>query len=359
MKQSLVLPVILAISLAVVTSLVALNTSADLETAPSAASGQPTGLAALAELLRQDGVPVVIEPRSRPRLKRDDLAIAAIVVQPTQEPFEESVSEKTSETLEKHLEGGGTVLELRIPLQPFNNRNPIRETKFEFGDDHGKAYVLTSQYCPGSSLDVSSGETPVVLETEESAEFLRLLVVNKGNLVTIQNGIGALNNFLDQADNAKFYVDLVRRMRRAQGRVVFVEAAAGTAADPSLFQALGGWAVGIQWQTLLVAVVGLSAVWRRFGLPVSSPGRSEGTRGLLTTMAEIFREAKKHEFTIDTLRKEFLMRCKSSQGLRSTASEEEALKQVSDEIRQDYELSGDTSRTFETRLAALDRLIRH
>lgn len=267
------------------------------ETNPSAENYGPSGLAALADLLRQSGYEVRLDRRERPRIRKDELAIAMDVEKEAgaeflQEPpqFEGILASFVSE--------GGTLLTGTAPKNFNTASKSTSPVKASLVDESGRARE------DGPHAQVSAGTwtvanlNPDPMESEVATVWLggnqklvQAYAYDAGLAYALGSSLFLSNRFLDKAENAKFALSLVSALA-PEKKVVFVEAAAGNIVEPTLLEELGVW-VKYGWvQFVFLAILIGYAAGKRFGLPILDVTRQRGQRDMVEAVGFLYHRSR-------------------------------------------------------------------
>lgn len=269
---------------------------------PSADSYNPSGSRALAELLRQSGYSVKVERSSKPVLQKSDLAIAFKVGMDEFTPQGASARQESPlrGRLREHLEGGGRVLLLHLPPRfdvasqyAFRNQHQVfrytnESDAMDFSVSASEPFSENPAYDPLVEDEPGLG----IAFDDANTEFVRLSNYQEGTICSVYDAIGLTNRFLDRADNAAFSLWLFRMLNPEKGRIVILEAMHSAPVDPGLLSMLGPWAVGGWWQTVLLFLVVVYTLGRRFGLPEQDHVDQRGGRELVDAYADVMVRAK-------------------------------------------------------------------
>ncbi|MEZ0326169.1 MAG: DUF4350 domain-containing protein [Fimbriimonas sp.] len=272
---------------------------------PTADSFAPSGSAALAALLEQQGYRVSIDRSLRPKLHADDLVIAFEIAEPPtlMEAVQEGVEEGSdtphtefdkpfNKELLSFLKSGGralilpidtdylaaskAVLSAPIPLRAVTGGQPLQVNMAGSQAEVRKATEeLTTSFTTVGLWHGPDGDSMV--------DGVR---VGEGTAFVLWNGIIGTNRFIDRADNAALLLQLASVLAPKGSRVVFTEAAFGNVEEKGFLQALGAWADAAWQQLLLLAAVVIYTLGKRLGLPDESKGRQRGTRELVDALAD-------------------------------------------------------------------------
>ncbi len=306
--SDLKLTVLVLLALLVVAAAMLLMARRDSRAMPSIANTGPSGLAAFAELLRRDGYVVVQNRDEYPKFERDDVVVEVELDQQPVSAIEMMSQGETSHTPETeiadHVARGGKLLEL------------AGRSDFDAASRDGAAPVTVKS--PALKREARVNHDAVasdadLLWTPRAESNYGLWSVEPGNrtFVTFRregNGmeagaklLGASNRFIGRYQNAEIYLDVVRRLAPAGSRVVFAEASFGNAERKGLIGAIGGWAVAAQWQAVLIFLVVVYTLGKRFGLPETDPMVQRGTRDLVDAVAGVMGRGRKSGFALRSL----------------------------------------------------------
>ncbi|MCW5935880.1 MAG: hypothetical protein KIT11_01050 [Fimbriimonadaceae bacterium] len=299
-------------------------------TNPSATNSGPSGLAGLAELLRQQGYDVVIDRRERPRLRPQDVAIAVTIPQKLlgifdQEPipFQEPPFNKN---LHAFLSEGGSVIHLVLPGDFADASTKARTVEAALLNDPEPRALSTVEVEGTSSLEVGESE-PYVLWTA-GEPLASGYLEGTGVAIQVENGIAATNRFLGREDNAEYIADLVSRVGRPGGRVVFTEASFGNIDREGFLGALGSWAVAAQWQLILLLGVVVFSLGARFGRPDPETTHQRGSRDMIDAVSETMRLSKKQDLAVRVLGQNTLDEARKLLGVPPGTSEQRILQSL-------------------------------
>jgi len=270
-------------------------------TKPSATNFLPSGLAAFAELLRQDGIEVVVDRNERPRLQPTDLVISPVVEQLRAEDEQPVVSKSTVDRLETHLSSGGRVLELRFSADFIESTNLSEEVEVQWRNDEESSQKVTLTKVIETGIGFTSDVETLTQVDAGSVSVLEVFATGNSVVAVMPNAIGVTNRFLGEIDNAEFFLEVVRRFKKPGARVVFTDATIGNFTRIGLLSTLGPWAVAAQWQFILLLLVLAFTLGRRFGPVVEDKNKQRGARQLVDTVAELLKRGKKHQYSTHVL----------------------------------------------------------
>lgn len=281
---------------------------------PSALNVLPSGLGAFADLLRADGYVVTVDRSEKPLLGPTDLAIAPVSMEPTDDS-DGPVSDKTLARLTRHFRQGGSVLELRFPPdfdEAQRTAAPVSFKSIQGRTANVSSLPLTTAI---SGLD-TSGLGPSYADWHaDGLALVGLFGSSEGRWVDVNDALGATNHFLGTADNADFYLELVRKLAKPGSKIVFAEATLGDYDAVGLLGSLGGWAVTAQWQIVLLCIVIVSTLGRRFGFAEKEATAQRSARHLLESMAEILQTSGKQSYSARIVADECIEKLRRRWGL--------------------------------------------
>lgn len=273
---------------------------------PSAENYGPSGTAAFADLLRDQGYAVRLDRRSAPVVGPDEVAIAINVKQnpigfsdfgenakpgnPLKDVIEDEVAEGAVAlmgTMETDFQSdAGQTTEKKLLPSGADNKPIPSGPSISVSVGPSITYV---DLAPGN--DSRAGQNAWM---NGNTAFVSAVAHKKGLVFTLSNPMFLTNRFIDKAENARFALSLLQALSPTK-KVVFLEAAAGNVDDPSLLEALGVW-VKYGWiQLLLFAFVVAYALGKRFGLPVYDPFVQHGQRELVEAIGFLYRRARADE----------------------------------------------------------------
>lgn len=265
--------------------------SVEVDTFPSAESTGPSGLSGFAELLRRQGYRVRIEHSATPRLAHDEVAILALLP-----------DVDLGDWAWKHLEAGGRVLLLPLS-ERFDDasRDALQASIWtnDEGDSLTTSRMQEQDHLAWAASPLTDTDGWIVWYDEEEETAAALYRFDEGVSGEISDGIVATNRFLDQRDNAALLINFVHWIAPAGSKVVFVEESFGNGRTQGLLALVGPWAEAAGWQTLLLFVVIVFTLGKRFGLPDSSRTRQSGARELVDAIGQIYDRAGAASLALD------------------------------------------------------------
>ena len=271
---------------------------------PTVTSYDPSGTLAFRELLNQHGFRTDVTLSTKPVLTKDDLLVVFDVVKSADEEVLAVLSnrkDRTPNAITEHLKRGGRVLVLPVApdfaessraaksmndsLHAPDSAQPAIPVSSSRGAD---PYIVAAIYANDAEL-----EAPAVLwMTSTNEPFASLYRVSSGRLLIARDGLFATNRFLDQRQNARVALGLVRGLARKGARVIFDEAGIREPVEPGLLELIGPWAEAAWFQGLFLFAVVCYSLGKRFGLPEVDLRPQRGTRELLDAVADTFRRGK-------------------------------------------------------------------
>lgn len=299
----------------------------DTTSLPAAESTLPSGTAAFAELLRRDGFQVEIEPYKRPQLPKDALVIAFHVEVPD---FFRAMSEEGPApdpavvALEDWVEAGGTLIGIEVPRDFTKATKGARAMKVVRDlQDETNPVVVTNGPTPPPSFPIEATEPMAVWSERIQGEIASVGDLGKGMLVTVNDGLGVTNRFIDKESNAQFYLDLVRTYAPASKRVVFAEGLLPSQRERGLLQDIGPYASAAWWQFVLLSVVVVFTLGKRFGLPEIERKKERGVRELVDAVASTMERGRQFPLALDLIARDVDLRVRRLVTLDNKASKQD------------------------------------
>jgi len=284
---------------------------------PFAASFDPSGTAAFAELLRQDGYHVQIDTLVPTNLAPDVLAIAYItrdeISAPLEGPETDSVISRSTGkgSVKKSDDEEGSFSTKEAPLAPDSIRmieghlreggnamilgyNPALDLKLDHPvaltvvDPAGHSYQVALPTGVGAySEDLADADAVLPAWLSAKQPFANLDQIGPGRAVVMDDGELAMNSYIDQGDDARLLLDQIHLLAPKGSQVELIDGSISGAAG-GLVEALGPWAHGVQVQLTLVGLVIVYALGKRFGLADETPRVQRGARDLLDGIADTY-----------------------------------------------------------------------
>jgi hypothetical protein len=271
---------------------------------PAADSFAPSGSAALADLLEQQGYKVAIDRSLRPKLAKGDLVLAFEIPKPSgfmsevQKEVDAETLTSTSEfekpphrELLAHLRSGGRAILLPLASDYLAASRaalaqPIDVAPITGGNTLQVSLGTARAATAAATSELEDTHTVTRLWTDSEGDGMVLGVrVGDGTAFLLWNGIVGTNRFIDRADNATLLLNLVSVLAPKGSRIVFTEATFGNIQEKGLLEAIGGWADAAWQQILLLGLVIVYTLGKRLGLPEETKGKQRGSRELVDAIA--------------------------------------------------------------------------
>ncbi len=288
---------------------------------PTTYSAGPSGLKALYRLLESEGIPVQRFKEPPSQLPED--AGLLVISEPLKRPFTEA--EKAS--LRAWITGGGTLLLLTEDseiMRPLRGA-PLEEVSVETKPPRPAeiapgAEERTSPYLRDVRRLQVEGEGRIVVRSVEEAQTLvadregACLVRwsdGEGSVIVAAAGLGLNNRGISRADNAILLVNIAAEHIGEGRRVYFDEYHQGfgleSGMERSLWMALGTPARALIWFGLILSLIYLYHVNRRFGSARSLlPPASRPSTEYIASMAGLFRRAEAADIALEQVYRAFL-----------------------------------------------------
>jgi hypothetical protein len=321
---------------------------------PSITNNRPSGLMAFAELLRRDGYEVAMERSGSPKLGKDDLAICPNIVQ-TESQWDILTSDDEDEgsggapldgqapsvgaddpplvgSLKKHLKDGGSILYLPIPHW-FEDQSKIvakdQDVRSMDSTRAGKVSLGDINRINEKRPEWTKGDTEaIVWQTVNQIPVTRVATFGAAKVGLVADGLMATNRHLDESDNARLLLGLVRSTAKPGARVVFVESMFGNSEEEGLFAAIGPWASAARWQMIILLAVVVFTLGKRFGLPDVEHPIERGARDMLVAVSATLRTNKRDNLALTTIAGEAVERARRILRLPPSTEEKDILDRV-------------------------------
>ncbi len=292
---------------------------------PLSSSYSPGGAAAFAELLRREGYNVEIVDTIPVAPQKD--ALVVMFLQREQIPLD--TSEKASDDDEDSKpvnrrdtdsKGGQDAVEKMLgrtaglPLKFVTDQVKAGGSAVVLGysegeiskvfagestvdDSSGRHYSLTAlTNGDANELDLSEADASFPAwrfsKSSNDTPFANIDSINGGMAVVIPQGELALNSFIDQKDNAKFLVDAVHVVAPENRKIQLIDGAVLGAGQMGLIEILGPWAHGIELQIILLGIVIVYSLGKRFGIADETARVQRGARDLLDGIADTYSRSR-------------------------------------------------------------------
>ncbi len=300
---------------------------------PSVSSTRPSGTAALSELMKSEGWSVEVDRSHKPKAGDGELVVAFVLE--SAEAFTSQGEDDEVLAYVNHLreiaKSGATVVILPVSrLYDQESQDVVvEEVSASFAADY-KAEVTTRSYAKKVATQIGY-ELPAgryAAFSTASGSFVEAAKLGEGSLWVVRDGIGATNRFLDQAQNAEFYSALLTRLAGGSREIRFAEAGFGNAEAQSLLTVMGPWAKAFQWQAILLLLVVIFTLGRRFGKAEIDPERQRTTRDLLIAAGHAMQRGKHGQLALDMLYRESMDRVRNACGALQTESDADVLHRL-------------------------------
>jgi len=275
----------------------------DTEADPTATSFSPSGTSALAAVFKKAGYTVRVDTRSHPKLASNEVAVAFHVDGiPAYQATGRSEALQTF-TDEIRNSGGRAVL-ARIPYDFLRNSqgllagkplsvetNPGEKNLSIYGVDTGQVFDSAIPNMGSDDANIGLWEAQAGTESEDETTgtpIVRAVQLGKGQILEVANASFMTNRFLDKAQDADAAVRLVSMLAPAGSTIVFTEATIGNIEDPGLLESIGGWALAAWRQLLVLGLVVVYTLGKRFGLPDETRPIQRGARELLDGLTDTY-----------------------------------------------------------------------
>ncbi len=295
-----------------VTALVLTLGNNDIEAFPAVASYSPSGTAAFEKLLQKQGYQIRVERSDHPRLAADETAIAFFL--PSQKPFVEmdeetmtAAKDPAGEKLAKFLDAGGKAVLLPLGKNfQASSRAIIDSVPDEvtpaFGSGSLKVTRLAGVDTTGMQglLDPDATSVPIWLGSSQQLD-VSLEKKGKGVALVFTDGILATNRFIDKNQNADLLVAAISTVAPKGSKLVFTEATFGNSREGGLLGIIGAWAQAAWLQLVLVCLVVVYSLSRRFGLAEEPRAKQVGSRELVDAVGDLYYRARATPLVLQTV----------------------------------------------------------
>lgn len=329
MTKGLKLGIGILLSLLFLTAALIFSGRRDQAAFPSATSRRPSGLGAFAQLLERDGYKVTVDRKERFASEPGDIVIAIELDFP---PMPDDFSKQ----IRDHLAGGGDALLLSMP-QDFDEASRRGEDTSTYSlalnEEEQRLVNLGFDY-PVFPPDWANPDIGTAVWEENGEPAVRMGSEGAGTVAFVRDGLGATNRFLDQHDNAVVMLSTVRAVAEPGSRIIFAEASFGNTARDGLFSALGAGASAARWQALLLFLVIIFSLSRRFGPPIFEESKERGARDMLSAFAQTMASGKKAGFAASALQREAIERIRKVRRMPRSANRKEVLSGLPSELKE-------------------------
>ncbi len=325
--------------------------STDNSVHPTSLSADPGGSLALYRLLESEGVPI---ERLFSPLRKDRPDIGMVLV------FQRGYRDAAAWGPEFIDDGfGESVVIVRART---NHVLPSRR------DYHAvevtssvRAFSQIGRVGSGENLTLIDGQ-PVIVDSND-LPLVAVSTVGSRTYVEVGNGAMFLNRFLGHDDNAKLLVSIVKSLLPEGKKLALPEYVYGVTSPDNLFTRLGPAYSATLIQLLLMLVLAIYTLGRRFGYPDAEVPTKPGTGDFVRALGEAFRRAKGTDIVLETELRRALRRVSQRLNLPADLTVDEKLARVPGDLgatmRSIYSLRGQKPSDDLARrtLGSLERLL--
>jgi hypothetical protein len=274
---------------------------------PATTNFGPSGVSAFYELLSRMGYNVVVDRRSNPLLGKHDVAITFTETRSPDAfvmPADPEEKNPFDESIRKFLTNGGRVLNFDQPSGfPTESKALLKSGGRELSNpiSHQKLQVFTegpSNQPPNLRFAIGKDGENQTLWSGDREAIVWTASYGKGRLVNCASAFPISNRFLDKGDDAQFVMSLIDSVAEKGDRIVLAEASHSEADDPGLIESIGAWAVGAWRQIIVLGLVVVYTLGRRFGYPEERRKAQQGSRELLDAVADLYQRGKKTDIAL-------------------------------------------------------------
>ncbi|MFM9873352.1 MAG: hypothetical protein ACKVQS_07800 [Fimbriimonadaceae bacterium] len=311
-------------------------------TTPSSINTRGLGIAAYAELLRRNNIPVEIDRSPVIKLSKNDVLL--IVEDNAKfydwfqedttkndyakdgEEFSKEAPSQFQQSLTNHLKQGGRIMNLVMPtsredftptasIQRVTTPNESESFDLQLGDE---AYTLDE--------DSKTTELPLIVKGSEY--FAYLTEESGGVYLDVADATFLRNRFIAKSDNAKLGVWLVKRFLPPGGKIVIAEASVGNQESRTALDEVGKWATAAFWQALFLGAVIVFTFNRRFGVASREITKARGAKELMGAMSLTLQRANRRDHALLILRASALDRVRKTLRLSIGLSEQDVISRM-------------------------------
>lgn len=326
----------LLIFLAISAALISLGQSED-NAKPVAASFAPSGTAAFLNLLKDRGLPVIVDGSADPAFLPHDLVITFTT--PTDLFLTTTSAEKHCRAaIIRHLKSGGEVLHLplskdfRAASRSALAVKPATVHKNLPGENgnskHDGLAIYSSSQDESENLLGLSQSGPEVVLWQGGTFSARAIRIKRGTLVRLSDGLLATNRFIDQGDDARFLVSVIEAIRPTGGRIVFAEASSGNGYEPGFLESIGHWALAVWYQLLFVGLAVIISLSIPFGLPEPRRQIQRGARELVDAIASTMSRSRSAKTSVELALQTLLPPLRKVYGISFDAPPSELMRRL-------------------------------
>ncbi|MCB0825035.1 MAG: hypothetical protein KDC26_02495 [Armatimonadetes bacterium] len=230
-----------------------------------------SGTAALKELLVHDGFQVRTETSGFPQLESGEV----IIYEPLKKE-EFSFFGQGGHDLEKRIDKFLSQGERGILLnfsESTTQQVTVLDGKSKYVIHTNADYSSQKEELPFVSMKRSQ-DSPAFLNSQDAGAILEL------------HADGLTNSNIELGDNAKYYLEVLRRFAGKDHTIVFLEATMGNRLDRGLMADIGPWATVAWYQFLFLMTVIAFSVGKRFGVTRLDSVVERGTSETLIAMSD-------------------------------------------------------------------------
>lgn len=288
---------------------------------PTSLNADPGGTLALYQVLQQEGIPVE-RLFARPRVK--DPRIGAVLYFRTGPDW----------TL---LDSGPSFIEEDFPTETVilfadTGFSLIKRADYQPQEVQALVPVVGTVNRTGAPVSLAARDRHALLENRFGHAIVTAQTIEGRTYVRLKNGYAYLNRFLGQDDNAALIVSLIKSVLPPGKALALPEYAYGVGAPDNLFTRLGPSYSSALIQILVIFVLLIYSLGKRFGCPDDDPPKKPGTRHFIYALADAFRRAKCSDVVIETELKRALRIVSKKLNLPAELPEQEKLSRVPGEL---------------------------
>ncbi len=289
--------------------------SRETSTEPTISNFDASGSAALYSLLQKAGYQVSVNTATKPHLGPRDVAIC-FSEEKTKQAVDDAPFPSTSDStaddedppfkknLTGYLKSGGRAVTFIYPsnFADASHRalqDPPLEVKNKIVPKTLKLLGANVQPLEASLPVNDLGQIPVTIWKQNEDPFVWVSHVGKGKIVVCNDGLAASNRFIDKADDAELVLSAIELVARPGDRLVFTEASFGNVADPGFFESLGEWAVSAWRQAIVLFIVLVFTLGRRFGYPEERRRVVQSSRDMAEAFGDLLERARRNDVAVE------------------------------------------------------------
>jgi len=287
------------------------------EILPSSLSADPGGALGLYRLLEAEGIPV---KRWYEEPLHEDPEVGAVLV------FEEDDRFSLFAGRLEAVGAGG----LRIALRTPSSLPPAQEMETVEVNAQAEAFAGVKVVYKRSAA-LGQFRSGLLRQGNYAVVDFGLQQGSEPEVVVV-DGTMFLNQNLDQADNARLAVALVRSVLPPGKAVAFPEYVYGITGSKTVFQEVGPAYSSFVVQFLLLFFLGVWTLHRRFGYPIAEPMRQPGMADHTRALGYVLRRAKAHDIVLRTAVERTVRREARRLGLPPDISPEDLAKRIEEPL---------------------------